>query len=193
MDQQYSFCVLELGERTPALQLIRENYLRDLGHFPVDGFDDAAIFIAASTLDGRMIGALRYLPPNVRPFDFESFVDLAPILSADRIPALIGRMAVDPGHRAARRGHIVQLGLLREACSLSRKLQVTDLLLYAYPKLAKVYRNVLFEPLHASFYHPTAGSLMELLRLDLTSLYLNHALSRTGRFLIGGDAGLPGD
>lgn len=185
VDGLFSFVVASTGERDQAIALVDTTYESDLGHKPSDEFNDRGMFLVAKVGE-EIVGVLRYLPPWVRPFDLEAFVDLQEFDRSDRRLGLIGRLCVLPEYRKVHQGQLVQLGLLRLACAVSRELRVSDILLYSFPELVRMYRSVCFEPIGHKFVHPLAQRPMETLRLDLRSL-LNTptaSLSRTARYLL---------
>ncbi len=175
--------------RQAAMDQIDASYRSDFGHVPRDGFDEVATFIVATSRgNGELAGAVRLLPPSLRPFDLDGYVDLSEHLPASRSIALLGRLSVAPEFRRVRTGQVVQIGLLQEVCRIAISLNVTDLVIYTFPRLVRLYRAVLFEPLGVGFFHPVAKCDMSVMRLDLACLQQSGAqASRTGRMLLGLD------
>ncbi len=166
-------------DRLQALELQREVYMKDLGHIPQDEYDAEAHFLTACSEDGAVIGAFRLVGPEQRPFDIERFVSLADLLPPGRTPAVVGRLCVRHDHRQVSRHTFIQIGLLKLAYAFAMKWDITDFLLYTYPRLIAFYRGALFETLAKTFEHPDWG-VVHLMRLDLVGLEARCAQSRGG-------------
>jgi len=173
-----------VGEEVLAARtFIASSYLRDLGHAPQDDLDSAAQFLVATADSAGLVGVMRYLSPRCWPFGLDGFPELAAVLPRFNRAALIGRLCVDPAHRRITRTHNVQLELLRGACQLAGSDAATDLLLFTFPRLARLYQRILFEPVGATFFHAEAATEMMLMRLNLGAL--SGKMGRTARFLSG--------
>jgi predicted GNAT family N-acyltransferase len=135
----------------------------------MDGLDDRAHHLVAYTSEHAVIAAVRIVGPEQRPFDFERFFDLRPILGPERRPALIGRLVVRRDHRRVRSGHFVLVGLLKLSVHFALKNGITDLMLYTYENLIAFYKSAGFEPLSGTFDHPDWGEV-SLMRLNVTDL-----------------------
>lgn len=166
-----------------ARTFIADSYVRDLGHSPEDDLDSSAQFLVATAGSAGLVGVMRYLSPRCWPFGLDGFPELDAVLPGFNRAALIGRLCVDPAHRRITRTHNIQLALLGSACQLARSDAATDLLLFTFPRLARLYQRIFFEPVGAPFFHAEAATKMMLMRLDLGELSGN--MGRTAQFLSG--------
>lgn len=155
------------AERASALELIHRSYLIEFGHVPDDGADAGAFFLCAYADRDQIAGVLRLLPPAVRPFDCEKFVDLKDAVPDPQKVGLLGRFSLSPEFRRLRRTEPVHLGLLRFAVSVAEKNGITTLILYAPLKFARIYRSVGFISTGLHFFHPVASCEMEILRFEI--------------------------
>ena len=156
--------------RPEAVALIDEAYLEELGHIPDHGEDAGAVFLIASDEAREVVAAVRIIGPEARPFVFESVlreegVQVDPI-QGERA-AVVGRLAVSAKHRRVQRHNFVQIGMLKAACEFSVSRDVTLLLSYTIPRLARLYKRLMFSSLGVSFVHPDVREEMELLGMRL--------------------------
>jgi len=175
------------AHRAAALDVIAATYQADLGHVPVDRFDHRARFLVALAPDGGVVGALRYLPPSAWPFDLGEFVDISSLLPADRVAGMLGRMSVRRGYRRVSSGNLIQMGLFRLACGVALSDGVSDLLIYSFDELARVYQSLGFLRQPLAFFHPVAKRRMSVLSLDLRRMATtpSEARSDTENYLMG--------
>jgi predicted GNAT family N-acyltransferase len=163
------FKVADASERARALELRRKIYEEELGHHGIDDVDQGAHHLVACRSDGEIVAALRIVGPEFRPFDFEEFVTLADVLTADRLPAEISRFCVRREHRLVRSDQIIQLGMFKLAHAFARKHGFSDFLTLALPHLQNLYRIASFRNIGLTFEHPTWGRVQPM-RLDLVAL-----------------------
>ncbi len=173
-----TFKVAEPRERAAALDLCRQVYEEDLGHVPQDGKDAEAHQLISLDQNGEIVACFRVVGPESRPFDFEQTVDLAAILTADRSPALIGRLSIRRDYRAVHKARFLQIGMLKLAHSFAERHAITDFFLYTYPNLIKFYRGSFFDLMDVSFEHPDWGPV-HLMRMNVTELPYRCARSRS--------------
>lgn len=164
---------------TEELQRIRDLrmlvYRADWPAVPIDYINDAQDsmahhLVAISDDTETFVGATRILPPSVRPFETERFVDLSGFLDPGRTPAEIGRLCLHHDWRRVQTP-LVNAGLLALAVRFAQKHNVTDLILGALPRLVSLYRTGLFEAVNLAYEHPIWGEV-KIMRLDLLTLPL---------------------
>ena len=150
-----------------------------------EDFDAWAHQLIATDATGQVIAAFRIVPPEIRPFDLEYYISLSPILGDDRAPGEIGRLCVAHENRQIRSNPFIHIGLLKLACDFAAKLNLTDLVLTALPKLRAFYRVGFFRETGVTFEHKTWGEV-HVMHLDLVSLphYCRHAEGPVARLLL---------
>jgi len=179
---EFTFKVAEKDERVGALDLRREVYAVDwpgtpIGKAPVDELDKRADLLIALDATGLVLASCRVLGPDQRPFDFEQFVDLSPVVSCDRRPALVGRMCVRHSHRVVSRKAFLPLGMLKLAHDLARKRGFSDFVMFTFPHLVSLYRSAFFRPVGITFEHPAYRCQSHVMHLDLLEFRKTHANS----------------
>jgi predicted GNAT family N-acyltransferase len=168
-----TFQVAAGSDRSRVLEFRRRVYATDWPNVPVDEvidkLDASAHQLMAIDASGEVIAAFRIVPPESRPFDLEYYISLSPILGSDRAPAEIGRLCVAHDNRQVRSNPFMHIGLLKLAYDFSARLQLTDLVLTALPKLRAFYRVGFFREIGVTFTHNTWGKV-HVMHLDLVSL-----------------------
>ncbi len=157
-------------ERSLAISLFREVYIADVGFVPTDSMDSVAHHLVALTPNGRMVGTIRLIGAEARPFPVEDHVNLAAILSADRAVGLLDHFAIAPEFRRISKNLFLQFALLKLAFEKARVLKLTDLVIYSLPSLQRLYRSASFELTELKFVFPSFGREMSLLKMDITRL-----------------------
>lgn len=171
----YRFQVARGAERERALAFQSEIYARELPHVPGD--EAGAILLVATDADGAIVASFRLLPPEVRPFDFESLVDVSDLLAPSTRAALVGRLCVRPDHREIRRGMFLHTSLLKLTQLYLVAHGITDLFLYTFDHLLSFYRVAFFRNLERPFVHPEWGRI-HLMHLDVAALAARVAESK---------------
>ena len=164
------FKVANPAEQALAVALRAQVYIRDLGTLPKDELDQTAHHLVALNETGEVVGAVRLVGPEGRPFDLEQFVPLSSFLPEGNAVGLIGRLCVRPDYRTVSQRLFVQAGILKLTYLFSRRRQITDLIMYTYPNLINFYRGALFSLVGISFAHPYWGDV-HVMHLDLQRLH----------------------
>ncbi len=172
-----------------ALELRRSVYQEEFGHVPADGFDERAHHLVAFNDVGQIVAAMRIVGPEQRPFDLEHSIDLTDYMPADRSPALVGRLSVRHDYRGVSRKRFLPMGMFKLAYLFARKRGMTDFLTYTYPNLYQFYRGAFFQPLIASFEHPTWGTVC-VMHFDLKKFEARYSQSHQllARFIFATDS-----
>lgn len=141
-----------------ALHLREAVYERDRGYLPNDQLEDLAKhFVAIAS--SRVVGYLRLLGPETRPFDLEASVDLRDLLGPDARPALVGRLCIHPSYRRIGKSLPIGTGLLSFILCYAGQHKITDLLLYTYDDLRNFYRAARFVDTNITFHHRDWGKV----------------------------------
>ncbi len=185
---QFQFVRADADDRTAALQLRRAVYTADLGHVPEDESDDVAEHFVAKSPNGDLIAAFMIVGPDHRPFDFERFVDLSPVVLPGRRAALIGRLCIRRDNRDAKRSTIIQLGMLKLAYDFSVGSEITDLVMFTFPHLVTFYRRHFFNEVGGTFHHVGYNRDMHVMLLDVVDFQRRQSSSGSAiaRFLLSG-------
>lgn len=166
LDSTISFRLVNTSELHLVLQARTRTYLADLGRDVDDGNDPLGHHVIAIRATGEVLGGVRLLGPELRPFDFESTLDLSPAVRLGERPALLGRLFLSPEFRPVARSTPLLVGLLREVLSLGSRLRLTHLYIYSFEHLLTFYRRAGFESLGITIYHERWRTL-HLMRLVL--------------------------
>ncbi len=134
----------------------------------VDSLDPRAQHFIATNSAGDIVGAFRFVPPDARPFDIESYIDLRDVLPIDSTPAEVGRLCIRPTHRNSTAGVRICMGLLEQALLKASEFAVTDFVMKCASRLISFYRVAGFQPVGHSFIHPSYGE-EHILRRHLTA------------------------
>jgi len=156
-------------ERQLAFEFRRAIYEEEFGRLPIDNLDEVAHHLIAANSAGEIVATVRIVGPDQRPFDLEQLVDLAKFIPSERSPAMIGRLCIRSDYRTVSKRNLLPIALLKLTYELCKKLQITDLVTYAYPNLVHFYRGAFFDPMIRAFDHPIWGEV-SVMRLDLDSL-----------------------
>lgn len=185
-----TFKVADLVERAEALELQREVYGGDVGHVPHDEFDEQGYYLIAHDREREVVAAFRVVGPEQRPFDIERFVDLSPLIAADRSVALVGRLCIRHSHRNVSRKSILPVAMMKLAFVFARKHGFTDFVMYTFPHLLNFYRRAFFRTVDLTFEHPGYRCRMHVMHLDLIDLDTRLSQSREpmARLLCGPDS-----
>ena len=177
----FTFKEADSAEREKALALFRDVYTQDVGHVPEDELDIVACHLIAKTPEGDVVASLRLVGPEQRPFDIERHCDLAPHLSTDAAPGMLGRLSVRHDMRRIQCAVPLHLGMLKLALHFAKAHEITDLFLYAMPHLITFYRGAFFVPLDCSFVYLPLNVRMQVMQLNLRDLECRQTSSRTPR------------
>jgi predicted GNAT family N-acyltransferase len=153
-----------------ARDLFRQVYSDDIKYVPADAFDDKAAYLIALTRDDELVASLRFLGPELRPFEIEDHCDLSKILGPNRVPALIGRLAVKREHRKVPGSIVIHFGLLKLAIAYGARFGVTDLFLYTLSHLVRFYEAAFFNTVGVTFTYEALRETMHIMRLDIKEL-----------------------
>lgn len=167
MPEGLLFKIASDAERRAAVRLRATIYAKELGHVPEDAFDDTAVHIVACSPSGAVVAAFRLLLPEVRPFEFESSLDLAPMVKAGRRPAFLGRLCVSPDQRTIRRSLFIHSGLMAAALDIAEHKQLSDFYLYTFSHLIHFYQKAGFRLTGAIFQHTGYGQCMHIMHLEV--------------------------
>jgi len=126
---------------------------------PDDGRDDAADFLVARDLHGRIVASLRVLTAANRPFSFDAVLDIARINGLGQSPAEIGRWCVDPGLRDVAGAQGLHFGLMKFVFLYAAAREISDYVICIYPELERFYRGMYFEDSGEGFVHPDWGGV----------------------------------
>lgn len=184
-----TFKVADPRERAQAFELQREVYGVDVGHIPHDDFDERAYYLIAQDRKQEVVAAFRVVGPEQRPFDLERFVDLSPLIAADRSVALVGRLCIRHSYREVSRKLILPVAMMKLAFVFARKHSFTDFVMYTFPHLLNFYRRAFFRTIDLTFEHPGYCCRMHVMHLDLIDLERQLSQSREpmARLLCGPD------
>lgn len=164
-----TFKLANTAEQALAVALREQVYTKDLGAVPKDNLDQTAYHLVALNDAGAVVGAVRLLGPEHRPFDLERFVPISSFLPEPSAVGLIGRLCVRPDYRTVSQRLFVQAGILKLTYLFSLHRGITDLIMYTYPNLINFYRGAFFSPVGISFPHPYWG-VVHVMHLDLRKL-----------------------
>jgi len=176
----FIFREIRVEELPLALEVRRAVYIEELGYdderILLDPFDQRAHHFLATTREGNPIAALRMLAWDVRPFEFEHFVDASSLLPPASRAAEISRNCILPEFRPLTRFQFVHAGMWKLAYDCAARLGLADLWIWAIPRVAKIYEYVGFcnVPI-PQFRHPLFRfQFYQLMRLDLRTLEENY-------------------
>lgn len=164
MSSPFSFEVLQDSDPSEAVTFCRRIYESDLGCWPADSYDSRARHFVARDDKGQVVAACRLLGPWLRPFDLESRVDIDDVVGRAAHPALVGRLCVDQQVRHIAVSLRIHLGLLAVVVNSAMQDQITDLLLYSYPRLRSLYLAGGFEDTGVAFAHDFWGEVILMRR-----------------------------
>lgn len=160
------FKIATASEIPAALALRSRIYSKERGAEGIDSWDDVALHLVALDCAGTVVGTVRLIEAQYRPFDLENFFNIdrlsPPILHA----AEISRFAVSPSARRLAAGQMIHLGLLKLLFDLSEAHQYSDLVSMGLPHLLPLYRAAYFTVTDQSVEHPIWG-MAHLMRLNL--------------------------
>lgn len=148
---------------TEALRFRDAVYARDRGFVPSDQMEGEAQHLVAIAFQG-VVGYMRLLGPDVRPFDLEASVDLRCLLGSTARPALVGRLCVHPAYRRIDRSLPIRSGLMDITLNCAAENRITHLLLYTYDDLLVFYRAARFVDTKIIFEHKEWGPVRLMVR-----------------------------
>ena len=132
-------------DRDAALEVREQLYCNELGYrweSREDRFDAGATIAVIRTQDGRVIGSIRIVGPEARPFEIEKYIPIGDILPQDSRPAEVNRYCVVPAFRGiANSVHFAAFSFAIERAQLE---QFSHFVIATKPALEPIYRDLLF-------------------------------------------------
>jgi predicted GNAT family N-acyltransferase len=167
---EIAFRVAQGPEIEAALQAREPVYHTTFGHNVDDGYDRPGTHLIAANAAGEVLGGVRVLGPELRPFDFEHIFDLTDHVSRGRRPAMLGRLFLREDHRAVSRSAPLLQGLLDLSVEYARSHQITDYYMYTFSHLLRFYAHAGFRSLGITIYHEHWRTL-HLMHMDVAAAF----------------------
>lgn len=174
--RDFVFRPLAPGELWRALRVRRAVYGAELG-YQIDGIlqdplDGSARHFIGTTRIGEPVAAMRIIIEDKRPFELESFVNIAPFLEKGARAGEISRMCILPEFRSLTRNRFVHAGMWKLAWDYAAACGLTEFWIWAPPSIVGIYEYLGFRKVpDLNFLHPLFDNkAYQVLRIDLRTL-----------------------